>query len=46
MENLKKVYILWMADKRHPRGPMMAGQYTVFFILFGIGGFFMLPKGP
>jgi len=28
VENLKKVYILWMADSRHPRGPMMAGQYT------------------
>lgn len=30
--------MLWAAQ-------MMAGQYAVFFILFGIGGFFMLPKG-
>jgi len=40
VENLKKVYVLWTADSRHPRGAMMAGQYTTHndykFVNFGM----------
>jgi len=40
LENLQKVYVLWMADSRGPQGPVLAGQYTTHqlykFVNFGL----------